>query len=140
VVTQPGFLFDRGDRYLAEVEAADRPHLYRGASLEAAGVPLGGSTDAPFGPDDPWLAMRTAVARRTRSGGTIGPDERLDPWRALGMFLSAAAAPGGPARTLAVGTPADLVVLDRPLDQVVEDLDAVHVVATVVAGGVVHGS
>ena len=140
VVTQPGFLFDRGDRYLAEVEAADRPHLYRGASLEAAGVPLGGSTDAPFGPDDTWLAMRTAVARRTRSGATIGPDERLDPWRALGMFLSAPAAPGGPARTLAVGTPADLVVLDRPLDQVVEDLDAVHVVATVVAGGVVHGS
>ena len=138
VVTQPGFLFDRGDRYLAEVEAADRSHLYRCASLEVAGVAVGGSTDAPFGPDDPWLAMRSAVTRRTRSGATVGPDERVTPRRALGLFLADPGDPGGPPRPVAVGEPADLVVLDRPLDTVLEEFDARHVVVTLVAGRIVH--
>jgi len=53
VVTQPSFLLERGDDYLVEVEADDLPHLYRCASLERAGAGLGGSTDAPFGPEDP---------------------------------------------------------------------------------------
>ncbi len=138
VVTQPGFLLDRGDRYLAEVEAADLPHLYRCASLDTVGVALGGSTDAPFGPDDPWLAMRSAVHRLTRSGATVGPGERMSPGRALGLFLSEPHEPGGPPRTVAVGAPADLVVLDCPLEAVLEDFDAGHVVATVVAGRIVH--
>jgi predicted amidohydrolase YtcJ len=138
VVTQPAFVYDRGDRYLAAVEPADLPHLYRCASLETAGVGVGGSTDAPFGPDDPWLAMRSAVSRRTRSGATVGPEEGVTPARALGLFLSEATTPGGPPRSVAVGAPADLVVLDCPLAGLLEDLDAGHVVATVVAGRLVH--
>ena len=138
VVTQPGFLFERGDRYLAEVEPDDLPHLYRCATLEAAGVGVGGSTDAPFGPDDPWLAMRSAVTRRTRSGSRVGPDEGVGRARALGLFLSDPGAPGGPSRTVVVGGTADLVVLDCTLARVLEDLDARHVMATVARGRVVH--
>ncbi len=138
VVTQPGFLHDRGDRYLAEVEADDLPHLYRCASLEAAGVGVGGGTDAPFGPDDPWLAMRTAVTRRTRAGAVLGPDERLTPRRALELFLSDPGSPGGPPRAVAEGARADLVALDCPVEQALEELDGRHVVATVVGGRVVH--
>ena len=138
VVTQPGFLFERGDRYLVEVEPDDLPHLDRCATLEAAGVGVGGSTDAPFGPDDPWLAMRSAVTRRTRSGARIGPDEGVDPPRALGLFLSAPAAPGGLPRTVTAGGSADLVLLDCTVAQALEDLDARHVMATVAQGRVVH--
>jgi predicted amidohydrolase YtcJ len=138
VVTQPGFLYDRGDRYLADVEPEDVPHLYRCATLEAAGVGVGGSTDAPFGPDDPWLAMRSAVRRRTRTGSWIGPDEGVDRARALGLFLSDPAAPGGSPRTVVEGGPADLVLLDCTVTQALEDLDARHVVGTVARGEVVH--
>ena len=138
VVTQPGFLYERGDRYLVEVEPDDVPHLYRCATLEAAGVGVGGSTDAPFGPDDPWLAMRSAVSRRTRTGARIGPDEGVDRPRALGLFLSAPAAPGGPPRTVTDGGPADLVVLDCTVAQALEDFDGRHVMATVARGRVVH--
>jgi len=138
VVTQPGFLYERGDRYLTDVEPDDLPHLYRCATLEAAGVAVGGSTDAPFGPDDPWLAMRSAVERRTRGGSRVGPDEGVDRSRALGLFLSDPAAPGGPSRTVAVGGSADLVVLDCTVARVLEDLDAHHVLVTVAGGRVVH--
>ena len=140
VVTQPGFLYDRGDRYLAEVEPADLSHLYRCASLEAAGLGVGGGTDAPFGPDDPWVAMRSAVERRTRAGAVVGADERVTPARALQLFLSDPAAPGGPPRLIGEGGPGDLVLLDCTVGEALADLDAGHVVATVAAGRVVHRS
>ena len=73
VVTQPGFLADRGDRYLAEVDPADRDDLYRFGSLLAAGITVTASSDAPYGPLDPWLVLRAARDRvsrwrRARSG------------------------------------------------------------------------
>ena len=68
VVTQPSFVAERGDEYLAEVDADDLPHLYPCRSLEADGVPVGGSTDAPYSSADPWDAIRAAVERSTRSG------------------------------------------------------------------------
>ena len=138
VVTQPAFVLDRGDRYLAEVEADDLPWLYPCASLLRAGVPVGGSTDAPFGPDDPWVAMAAAVHRRTRTGSSLGTGEAVGPERALGLFLSDPAAPGGPVRRLRTGRPADLCLLDCTVDRALADLDASHVLATVVAGRVVH--
>jgi len=138
VVTQPGFVHDRGDRYRRDVEPDDVAHLYRCASLEAAGVAVGGGTDAPFGPDDPWLAMRTAVTRRTRTGAPVGPDEAIAPRRALDLFLSRPDAPGGPPRAVAAGGPADLVLLDCTLAEALDDLDARHVLATVVRGQLVH--
>ena len=67
VVTQPNFVRERGDAYLADVEPRDRPWLYRGRGLLEASVPLGGGTDAPFGDPDPWAAMRAAVDRRTEA-------------------------------------------------------------------------
>ena len=98
VVTQPAFIVARGDTYLAEVEPADRPDLYRCASLQDGGVAVGGSTDAPFGPDDPWVAIRAAIERRAASGAPVGSDRGLEPASALDLFLGPPAHPGGPRR------------------------------------------
>jgi predicted amidohydrolase YtcJ len=66
VVTQPGFIAERGDRYLVEAESDERPHLYRLRSFIDAGIGLGLSSDAPYGAFDPWAAMRAARDRRTQ--------------------------------------------------------------------------
>ena len=66
VVTQPGFVAERGDDYLRDVDPGDRADLWRCATLRAAGIPVGGSTDAPFGHPDPWRAD----LRRNRSPHT----------------------------------------------------------------------
>jgi predicted amidohydrolase YtcJ len=113
-VTQPNFVRERGDAYLVDVDARDRPWLYRGRGLLEASVPLGGGTDAPFGDPDPWAAMRAAIDRNTEAGLALGPDEALTPERALALFTSPASAPGDPPRPIAVGAPADLCLLDRP--------------------------
>ncbi|HEX2485312.1 MAG TPA: amidohydrolase family protein [Myxococcota bacterium] len=134
VVTQPNFLYERGDAYACEVDPTDRPWLYRGSGFVGAGVRLGGGTDAPFGAPDPWRAMQAAVDRRSRSGLVLGADEALTPERALALFTTAPDDPGGAPRRVAAGAPADLCLLDRPWKQARDRLDAGDVAGTWCAG------
>lgn len=134
VVTQPAFIAARGDGYLAEVEPADRPDLYRCASLQEGGVAVGGSTDAPFGPADPWCAVRAAVDRRAASGARVGADRGLAPASALDLFLGPPERPGGPRRRVLPGLPADLCLLDVPLRSALLEPSSRHVVTTIAAG------
>jgi predicted amidohydrolase YtcJ len=140
VVTQPGFVATRGDAYLRDVAREDQPHLYRCRGLLDAGIPLGGSTDAPFGDPDPWAAMRAAVDRTTAAGALLGPQEALSPERALALFTSPPEAPGAPARRLSPGAPADLCLLDRPWQAARRSLESKHVVATWCEGRLVAGA
>jgi predicted amidohydrolase YtcJ len=142
VVTQPGFVFERGDAYRRDVEAIDQPHLYRLRSWLDRGIPLAGGTDAPFGDPDPWRAIRAAVDRRTRDGATLGPGEALSPEAALGLFLppiaAAARAREGVAPAPAVGDAADLCLLALPWTAFRRSPAAEAVVATLRAGQPIH--
>lgn len=139
VVTNPSFIRDRGDRYLADVEVDDRPHLYRAGSLLRAGVTLAAGTDAPFGDPDPWASIRVAADRRTRAGRTLGGEERLDPPTALGLFLRDPVSLGA-TRRIAPGAAADLAVLGCGLEDALESSSAPPVSATIIDGVVVHSS
>jgi predicted amidohydrolase YtcJ len=134
VVTQPGFVRTRGDRYLQDVDRADQPDLWRLRSLVAAGVAVAGGTDAPFGPADPWVAIETAADRRTGTGRPLGGAERVPIADAVALFSGR---PDAPAITRLVrpGQPADLCLLAGPLPAVPP---VPPVVATIVAGRVVY--
>ncbi|MCW2720728.1 amidohydrolase family protein [Pseudonocardia sp.] len=139
VVTQPGFLADRGDRYLLDLPATDHADLYRCRSLLDAGVPLALSSDAPYGPLDPWAVIASAVDRRVPGGAVAGPAERLTPAIALDAYLAPADNPGGPPRRVRPGEPADLVLLDAPLRDALTAPHADSVRATLIGGRIVHG-
>jgi predicted amidohydrolase YtcJ len=114
VVTQPNFVAERGDAYLADVEPADQPHLWRCGSLASHGIGVAAGTDAPFGHPDPWRAITAAVERRTSTRAPLGRDEAVGPAAALDLFLGAPDTPHRPRR-IAAGTITDLCLLDRPL-------------------------
>ena len=137
VVTQPGFITARGDSYLAHVPAPERDWLYPCASLLRAGVTVAASTDAPFGPSDPWACIAAAVTRRTRSGQVLAPAERVAASQALRLFL---ADPSDLRRTriVAVGGPADLCVLRAPLTEALTQPSAAMVRAVVSRGQVME--
>jgi predicted amidohydrolase YtcJ len=122
VVTQPGFVAERGDRYLDEVDPDDVAHLWRCGSLLAAAVPVLGSSDAPYGPLDPWQAMRAATTRLTPRGRPLGAGERITPEAALHLYIG--------ERRVEVGAPADLCLLTVPLRDALAELDAGLVRAT----------
>jgi predicted amidohydrolase YtcJ len=114
VVTNPAFIYWRGDAYRRETDGPARSWLYRARSLAAAGVALAGASDAPVIPPNPWLAMAAARTRETAGGALLGRQERLGAMAALRLFTTGAAYALGDDRLgrLVPGGPADLVLVD----------------------------
>jgi predicted amidohydrolase YtcJ len=137
VVTQPHFIAERGDAYLAEVEPALHPILYRLRAFRDAGVTLAAGSDAPFGGTDPWAAMAAATCRHSRAGAAIGAAEALTAEEALDLYLRAPQALGV-RRRVEVGAPADVCLLDRPWARARMALGAVRVRTTLIGGRVAH--
>jgi predicted amidohydrolase YtcJ len=139
VVTQPNFVAERGDQYLADVPAAEHPQLWRVASLLKANVRVALSTDMPFGRGDPWAAMRAAVRRSTPSGAVLNPRECISARKALTMFLGR---PDRPSQVRAVepGQPGDLCVLTQPPTAALAELDAAMVGATIIGGDIAYAT
>jgi predicted amidohydrolase YtcJ len=134
---QPQFVAERGDRYLAEVEARHHADLYRLRSLLDAGLTLAGGSDAPYGSTDPWAAMHAAVGRRTCAGVAFTPQEALTPEQALALYL-ADPLDLSRQRRVGLGEPADLCLLDRPWREARERLDSGDVRIAVASGRVIH--
>jgi predicted amidohydrolase YtcJ len=139
VVTQPGLVSERGDDYLREVEPPERDWLYPCASLQAAGIPVAGATDAPHTEPDVWRAMVAAMHRRTASGVVLGAGERIGRYAALDLFLGHPDRPGRPRR-VAVGEPGELCVLAAPLDDVLAAPSRDAVASVVMDGQLVHSA
>ena len=116
VVTQPGFVADRGEDYRRDVAADDLAHLYRFASLLSTGVDAVASSDAPYGPVDPWQVIRAATRR------DLLPEERVTPEAALAGYLRGPEL--GPRRRVRPGEPAALTLLHVPLAEALDALDS----------------
>ncbi len=130
VVSQPWFVHDRGDAYLADVDRRDVDLLYPYASLLAEGIPTVASSDSPYGTLDPWAVIAAASDRRSRTGAPVGSSERVAAAQSLRGYLTAADAPGSHPRRVEPGAPADLVLLDAPLQDALTAPSADLVVAT----------
>jgi predicted amidohydrolase YtcJ len=133
VVTQPHFVAERGEQYARDVPPEDLPDLWRLRSLTAAGVAVAGGSDAPFGSEDLWHAMRAAVRRPP----LFRPEEAVSPARALALFLGEPAAPGT-LRRVAPGHPSDLVLLRAGPMEALDSLASDMVTATFVGGEVIY--
>jgi predicted amidohydrolase YtcJ len=138
VVTQPAFIRERGDRYVADVDPCEHDDLYRLATLRRAGVAVAASSDAPYASPDPWLGVATAADRRTLGGARLGPVEAVAPRTALDLYLSAPDQPGGPPRRIEPGAAADLCLLAAPLREVLATPCAAAVRAVWIGGALTH--
>jgi predicted amidohydrolase YtcJ len=139
VVTNPGFVYWRGDVYRRETDGRARAWLYRARSLVAAGIPLAGASDAPVVSPSPWIAIAAARSRRTRSGALLGGGERLGAGAALGLFTEAAAFAlcADDLGRLALGAPADLVLVEPdPLRASPDEVRDTRVRLTITGGTV----
>ena len=136
VVTQPNFIYERGDQYAHDLPFNELRSLYRIGGLLDNGISVGAGTDAPFGSPDPWLAIRSAIERKTNSGRVLNSGECIDVDRALALFTTGAEDPGGTARALKTDEPADMVLLAQPWAQAQKSLHKESVRLTIVKGRV----
>ena len=68
VVTQPGFIYWRGESYRERVSPELLPHLYPIAAFSQAGLPLAFGSDAPVIDPSPWPALYSAITGNTAAG------------------------------------------------------------------------
>ncbi|HSY14865.1 MAG TPA: amidohydrolase family protein [Jatrophihabitantaceae bacterium] len=140
IVTQPSLLARHGEAYLAESEPYERPLLWRHAGLLRADVRVAVSSDAPYGDANPWRTIQ-AAATRSCGGRIIAEEERVTAQTALASMLASPHSPGGPPRTVAVGSPADLCLLTTDLPEALSSAvrtGSVPVRATFVAGSCIY--
>jgi predicted amidohydrolase YtcJ len=110
VVSNPGFLYFRGRKYVHEPGLF--PYLFALRALIDAGIPVAGASDAPVTPARPLAAVCAAVRRRSLEGDEFCPKQALSVHEALSLFTDRAAQlDGDDGGRLAVGAFADLVVL-----------------------------
>jgi predicted amidohydrolase YtcJ len=156
VVTQPGFIYWNGDRYLERVAPSLLPHLYPVGALARAGVPLAFGSDAPVIDPNPWPTISSAVIRATRSGRTLPPyspsqrgdegisSQRVSVWSALRMHTLGGAFAEGTEMlkgTISRGKLADMVLLDAdPTGVALSKIKDIRVALTVLGGQVVWDS
>jgi predicted amidohydrolase YtcJ len=133
VVTQPSFLYDAGG---ASIQHGLRFRPF--GTLERAGVHQAFSSDYPCGSLAPLAGIYAAVARRTRTGEVVDPDEAVGIRAALEAYTIRAARAAGIDRergSLEPSKIADFLMLSsNPLDCRPEDLGAVRVLETWAGG------
>ena len=116
LVVQPHFV--ETDWWAVERLGPERARwTYAFRTLTDRGFPLGGGSDSPVEPLDPWTGLRAAVFRAPRTEfGRFTASERLAPIEAFQLYTrNAGPILGEPGLgRLAVGSPADFVVTSAP--------------------------
>ncbi len=138
VVTNPGFIYYRGEKYLSEPGLI--PHTYRCRSLMRAGIRIAAGTDAPVTPARPLVAIAAAASRLDQTRRELALDERLTLAEAYHLFSGAGAELARRyAGTIKAGQAADLIVMPHnPLEMAPSDLLSAAIDMTIISGQVVY--
>ena len=142
VVTQPGFIYHSGDRYLEQLSEGELANLYPIRAWLDAGLAVVASSDTPVTPPDPLLGIQASVLRQARTGQPVSREQEISIAEALALHGSTASnlgVPGGRVGVIRKGALADFAVLDRdPTSVTAEEIGGIGVWATVVGGEVAH--
>lgn len=136
-------VFFWGDVHTANLGAGRAGFISPMRSAMAKGLVVSNHTDFSVTPLDPLLVLWSSMARTTRTGATLGEDERLDGYAALQAVTTGAAHQVFEERRkgrIAEGLLADLVVLSAdPLDVPLAELCGIEVLETIKEGVTVFG-
>ncbi len=141
VVSQPGFIYDVGERYHSLVDKQLRAHLYPFFDLAAAGVPIGAGSDAPVSYPDPLASIYASVTRKSRGGIAVAPAQAISVEASIAMHTlgsAHAAFEDGQEGAIKKGSRADFVLLDQDPTSVEPDLiKTIRPLMTAIGGEVV---
>lgn len=108
VVTQPGFIHDRGDRYLTQVPDHELADLYRLRSLLDAGIAVAAGSDAPYANISPWIGIQAAQERLTATEAPLGLSEAISAADAMALYSPSGAKRGTARPIVTLGQVGDL--------------------------------
>jgi len=109
------------------------------------GVCVIASSDAPYGPVNPWQVIATAANRQTRSGQIVTLEERVEPEIALSGYLKPSdaltqAQSFARLTTIEIGMVGDLCLLSGQWQDNRQRPEGITIRATWVGGSLVYDS
>ncbi len=141
VVSQPGFIYYNGDRYLDTVKHEQLKNIYPFGTLLRNNVRIAGSSDTPVAPPDPLTALYSAVSRKSETGRIVNQEENIQITEALRLYTTHGAEAHFAENikgSIATGKLADLVVLSRdPAKIPPDELKDIKVEMTIIDGKIV---
>lgn len=152
VVTQPGFIYWRGDRYLQQVEPGLQKYLYDFAEMRRRRIPVAFSSDCPVIEPSPWPGIFSALTSGTAQGNTLkrgmeelGQAGGLSPVNLLSAAVEAYSAAGARAEgtqdhkgAIRRGMLADMALVELPQPgEPVDGLPGTRARLTILGGRVV---
>jgi len=141
IVTHPATIYYNGERYLATVDPAQLPWLYRIRSPLESGLVVAAASDAPLIPVNPLDGIYGGVTRKTAAGQVLLPHEAVTPLDAMRLYTVNAAYTTfeeDSKGSIVPGRLADLVVLsDDPTRVPPEAIKDITVEMTIIGGEVV---
>jgi predicted amidohydrolase YtcJ len=136
-----GFIYNYGEFWPRSLGAARSRDCVPLRTLLEEGLRVPGTSDTTGGDPrllNPFHNMWCAITRKTFTGRTIDPDQRITREQALAMYTRFAAHAGyweGCRGTLQEGKLADIVVLEQAIDEVSDDDFAELTVAHTIVDG-----
>ncbi|MBI3948830.1 MAG: amidohydrolase [Armatimonadetes bacterium] len=144
VAAQPPFVAAWGASLPKLVGPARAERFLPLETLRRLGLRLGGGSDSPIIPFDPFFGIYAAVTRRTGAGSILGKAERVSREWALFLYTLGSASllnEGDSRGSIEPGKLADLVVLDRDILAIPEEeIPRVRAVLTMVGGEIAYRS
>ncbi len=142
--TQPSAIEYEGDTWRKIFDDDALAGVMPIADAVRLGIPVQINSDFPCAKLDPFVGIRAAVGRTTRTGHVLDGTQAIGADQAL-RFMTYQPAHTAFEETwrgrLAPGYAADLIVVDRdPLQTPPEELDGISVLRTIVGGRVVYES
>jgi hypothetical protein len=134
-----------GDAWLESAEPGEKAVPYR-TLVDRGFMPPGNSDCMGTEPEalNPWWSIWCVVARKTRNGRPICPDEGLSVMEAIRLYTTNSAYAGFEETlkgSVEPGKLADLVVLsENPFEVPIDGLKDIQVATTVIGGEVVHSN
>jgi predicted amidohydrolase YtcJ len=144
VVSHPSFIYYNGERYLNTVPIEQLKYIYPFSSLRRNGVKLVGSSDSPLVNPNPLIGIYSAVTRKTITGDTLLPEEKISPFEALKIYTKSPAwlsFEESYRGSITPGKVADIVVLSNdPTNVPSEEIKDINVEMTIINGKIVWKS
>jgi predicted amidohydrolase YtcJ len=134
-----------GDAWLESAKSGDKTVIYR-TLLNEGFMPPGNSDSMGTEPEalNPWWSIWCLVARKTRSGQFICPDEGTTVMEAIRIYTMYSAYAGFEENikgSIEVGKLADMVVLtDNPLSVATDKLPEIRAGITIIEGKIVYSN
>jgi len=143
IVTQPGFIYRNGDRYLQTVPGDQLEHLYPVKTIIESGLLAAAGSDFPLADPNPMIGVYAAITRRTERGAVL-PQQRISVPDAIKMHTINAAAAGfedGTKGSLTPGKLADIIMLtENPLAVDPDHIKDIRVAMSIIGGTLIPDS